>query len=211
MIDIITKTALRVVVDSVLPSFSKKRWTIFRTDQNLFVCGYVFGRRAVSRLGVVAMLVLQADGSFLPILIPLDHVPPEIDEDVVRRTFVQANRRGYVARGHAFEASPVFATLCRLCGEGGLAHEREQKLNLLQQILETMEIDVAFRADSSDVTDIKVRNAPVQKPHLNPMPGEPVPEKPEAPPRAAYRSLEPGERDTILRMVDEAQKAQASV
>lgn len=204
MLDILKTAARRVASDALIPSLSEKRWTVLRTDQGLYVFGYVFGRRTADKIGVVIMLKLEPDGTLMPLLVPVNAIPPVVPEEQARIGFVHAHKRGYVPRGHVFEPSPVYPSLCAICAENAEFHERDQKIALVQQVLQTLDVDVTFRDGSSEIADIKVRNAPIQQPRLNPMPGEKPPE-PGAndPPRATWRSLDASEHAMVVRMVGE--------
>jgi hypothetical protein len=199
----IRQTALRVVVDSLVPALSARRWTVLRTDQGMFIIGYVIGRRAVKWIGVVMVFVLQADGGFRPMLVPVDGSVPEVDEESARTSFVEANQRGYIPKGHVFEPSPVLSSLCAVCAKEPLHHDRERKLIMLQQFLSTLEVEVTWTQGTCGFSEITVRNKPVQTPRLNPMPGTEEYENREVrvverpPPRVAFRPVTPEERAMI--------------
>jgi len=195
MLDIIKKTALQVVTDALVPALSPDRWTILQVQPNVSAFGLVFGRRISNKLGIVAMLLLQEDNSFLPLLVPVEGELPVFDEAVVRERFVFARKLGYAARGHAFTPSPVFPARCHLCAEMVLPHQQDALRVTIERTLGTLEVVVNFVEGTTKVADIKVRPQPTAEPILNPMPGDATPRQ--VVKKEAYRPLSDKERSVL--------------
>jgi hypothetical protein len=78
---------------------------------------------------------------------------------------------------HDFVPSLVKPSLCALCAEGPLAHERMGVVALVESVLiplDVADITVEFTDGTAEIHDIQVRDALKPEPILNPLPETPA-------------------------------------